>query len=206
MVPEYDCLLVRVESETREKIGGLYIPQGRFVTNVDGPPVQAQTVGYVVATPQHLYECSHIVPEVEVGDKVHVHFNAINGDSAMTVKHGDTTLYLIPYSMIFCAVRNGKIIMIGGRVLCEAIYESDEVKDGKRVATTKRKGIIIPNKHSLFKARLSHIGTPCVGDPTLPCKSGDVVYYEVDSDFENEIEGKKYFVMRQENLIAYENN
>jgi co-chaperonin GroES (HSP10) len=203
-----DYLLVKVESELVEtNESGLYMPDG-FVPN--GVPKTKQTKGVVVALPKRMYECSHIAPELEVGDKVYFHYNSIGQDSRVLVEYSAPLTYSISYSMIFCAVRNGNIIPIGGRVLCEKYYDPDVVWENVNGAVIPVKmnkiGIIteINVKHSPFKAILRHIGTPPLGQAKPDVKEGDIVYYEKDADFENVIEGKEYLVMMQENLIMKE--
>lgn len=213
MQPLYDNLLVKVASETNDKmkVGSLelFIPQGRFLTNQDGAPVQAQTKGVVVQIPLGLYECAHIMPEAKVGDTVYFHYNSISKDSLAISGYGEDIVYRIPYSMIFCVVREGCIIPIGSRVFCEPYYDKDvkEIEhEGVTMKVREKNGIIIETNasHDLTKAKLAHIGSPNVGAKKLACSSGDIVWYEKDADFPNEIEGKKLFVMKQEDLIMYE--
>lgn len=208
MQPINDYILVKVESElveTNEK--GIYMPDG-FLPN--GIPKTKQTKGVVVALPRGLYECSDIFPEIEAGDTVYFHYNSIGPESRMLVEYSAPLTYSIPYSMIFCAVRNGQIIPIGGRVLCEKHYDADvvwEEVNGHSIPVRMNKiGIITEMnvKHSPHKAILKFIGNPLRGQQKKDVQPGDMVYYEKDADFENTIEGREYLVMTQENLIAKE--
>jgi co-chaperonin GroES (HSP10) len=115
-------------------------------------------------------------------------------------------LYLIGMDHIFVMVRNGDVIMFGSRILAEPLYDDDVVEDGGiRVRKTKS-GIIseINVKHNLKKARLSHIGNPLKNEVKTDAAPGDVIFYDKDADFENEVEGKNYFCMMQEDILMKE--
>ena len=91
--------------------------------------------------------------------------------------------------------------MIGGRVLCHPISEG-VTEDGMRVIKSDS-GIItqINVGHDLKKAVIASVGTPMLDRPVLNVNVGDEVWYNKDSDFENEINGVTYFVMTQEDLL-----
>lgn len=200
-----DNVLVKVESEVNNTRNGLYIPDG-FLPS--GPPPSKVTTGIVVGVPLGMYEYSEIVPEVQVGDRVYFHYNAISEMSRVLLEYSQDYDHSIPYSMIFCAVRNGEIIMIGSRVLCEKYYDPDitfEEINGVVIPVKKSKSGIIMEmnvKHNPHKAVLRHIGNPLRGQKRVDARPGDLVYYEKDADFENTIEGREYLCMKQENLLA----
>lgn len=165
-------------------------------------------VADVVSIPQELESWCNVVPEVKEGDRIYFHYNALEEFNIIPDQQG---LWVIDYTEIFCAVRDGKIIMIGGKILSEALFDEDiqEVEvDGvmTRVRLTKS-GLVseVNPEHNLRKARLAHIGTPLAGEEPVPIQPGDVFYYVNNADFKNTIEGKEYFVMNQEDIIAIEN-
>lgn len=159
----------------------------------------------VAAIPSAMHEWSRIKPDVEVGDKVYFHYNALREESAIP---DSDHLWFIEYQDVFCTVRNGNIIPIGSRVLVEALYDPNvtEVEiDGITVkATLTASGIVdqINVKHDLKKGKLAFIGEPLRGDKYLDVKSGDTIYFTKDADFRNTIEGKDYFIMYQDDIIA----
>jgi co-chaperonin GroES (HSP10) len=205
--PVFNHLLVRVKSEkaNRVKLGALELEIAGIDYNTDAS-AYAQTMGEVLSVPRAMskgipYE--YIEPEVQIGDEVVLHYNAITEDAE--VEYNNEKFYMVPYEYIFCAFRNGQMIMIGGRVLCEAVYEEGAVEEDGMMVKKSESGIItdINVKHDLKKAFLSQIGTPLKGAPALPVVAGDEVWYPKDADFENTINGKKYFCMVQEDLLMY---
>lgn len=215
--PIYDNVLIRVESEVNDRLqSGIYIPDGAYDPDKVKPEHvghsrSKRTSGTVVALPMAMYEFRNIPSEIKVNDTAYFHYNAIGDLSRILLEYSKKPDHVIPYTMIFCVVRDGEIIPIGGRVLCEKVYDGDveeiETEGGKKITALKSKSGIIMDinvKHSPYKARVTHIGTPVLGAPMLHVKPGDIVYYEKDSDFVNEIEGKEYFVMKQENLLMKE--
>jgi co-chaperonin GroES (HSP10) len=159
----------------------------------------------VVAIPDLMHGWCKIMPEVNVGDKVYFHYNALREENAIPDQDG---CWAIEYQDVFCSVRNGEIIMIGSRILATAIYDKDVVETMIDGVPTKVKmssfGMIteMHPKHSPAKATLAHIGTPVAGDRAVDINVGDVFYYAPHSDFINLIEGKEYFVMYQEDILA----
>ena len=186
-----------------------YVKHGSLELYVD-PLFKKRKVisGIVEVIPDRLdYGFDRIVPEVQVGDLLYFHYNSLDEDSVIPGTQG---LYTIPYDQAFCSVRNGEIIMIGGRVLCLPWYDPNvkniDVDGNKVKARVTNSGIIteINIGHDLQKSVLAHIGTPLIGDPVLPVQKGDEVYYIKDGDFENTIEGVTYFCMFQEDLLMAE--
>lgn len=185
-----------------------YVKHGNITLYVDplfNPGKRKIISGDVVAICDLMHPWSTIVPEVVVGDRVYFHYNALAEVNAIPDSDG---LWVIEYDFIFCSVRNGKIIPIGGRIFAEPLYDGDIVEVDIGGFTTKAKltesGLVkeINPGHNLRKAKLAHIGTPRIGDDPVPVKTGDVFYYIENGDFKNSIEGKDYFVMFQDEILA----
>ena len=179
--------------------------------------------GTVVSIPLAMRRHKHIVPEVEVGDVIHFHYNSIQDSTKITTEDGEV-FYKIDYDMIMVAVRRMrsinkpyKIVPIGGTVLTEAVEEApdgfkieelDLHGTGKMIRCLTKGGIVVkvnPTSHSLQKAKVAYIGTPLTYAPDLGLKSGDIVLYEKNADFGNhgdKILGKNYFLMFQDELMA----
>lgn len=191
-----------------ENIYNYYATHGNLTLYVDPlfkPGQRKVIVGDVYGVCDEMYPYSKIVNDVKPGDKVYFHYNAINEDALIP---GHKGLWLIDYDTVFCAVREGNIIMIGGRILAESIYDDDIVEidvDGlKQKAKLTPSGLVkeINPAYNMHRARLAHIGSPLIGDDPIPINPGDIFYYIKNGDFKNTIEGKEYFVMMQDEILA----
>jgi len=165
------------------------------------------TSGTVVEIPMHTPDWLRIVPELKSGDKIYFHYNSLDEDALVPETDG---IFSILYDMIFCYVRDGEIVPIAGKCLCKPYFDPDitEIEIGGQMVKCKmtKSGIIkeINVRHSLKRAILTHIGTQLVGETKPDVKVGDIVYYAINADFENVIEGDTYFVMDQEVLLMTE--
>jgi co-chaperonin GroES (HSP10) len=218
--PIIDCLLIKVESEIKTKVKSengleLFIDPDLKNTELHSQAFEQidyrQTSGVVVALPSGYssphYFYDNLVHEVNVGDKVYFHYTAVDMDSK--VEYGNELYYTVPYEMVWCKIDDaGKITMIGGRVFCEELPAEDiqeiEINGTKIKVRMTGSGIVTEMnvKREYGKARLMHIGTPLNDQPKLDLVAGDIIFYAVDSDFVNVIEGKKYFCMTQEDILA----
>jgi co-chaperonin GroES (HSP10) len=205
--PVYNNLLVSVESELVETIkrGTLELKLADHDL-LEGRLYNTQKVGTVVATPRAMYKESTVVPEVKVGDKVFLHYNAIEEETRYELPDG-TTVYLVPYEYIFVVLNDdtgNPEKMIGGRVLCEPVYD-DDLEFDNELGHVRRSasGIILETnvKHNVKVARVSCIGTPLTGNRSLPVLPGDLIVYPENADFENVINDRTYFCMTQEDLL-----
>lgn len=191
--------------------------EGKLNDSYD-PKGHRQTKGVVVSLPLGFSDepaFTKIRKDVRLGDTIYFHFNSIDEDTRIEI--GEDYYYQISYDQIICIVRDGEIIMVGGRILVRPYFDKD-IQDidhlgGKIKVKTTASGLVstvigwdVESKdgHHLNKGTLAHISHEAVGDMPLPIKAGDTVYFETDSDWENWIEDKMYFVMRQEDLILKE--
>jgi co-chaperonin GroES (HSP10) len=191
-----------------EDIYDYWAKHGNLTLYVDPmfKPGQRKIVtGEVVDVCDTMESWNKISPDILVGDKLYFHYNALKEDNAIPDKSG---LWVIDYDTVFCAVRGGQIVMIGGRILAEPIFDNDIVDidvDGfKHKAKLTSSGLVkeLDPGHNMNKAKLMHIGKPRIGDPEVDIKVGDVFYYIKNGDFKNTIEGKEYFVMYQDEILA----
>lgn len=204
--PVYNKVLVEVESEwisehkTKSGVVGI-----TFENDIDRS-VGAQRKGKILAIPRAVsknhFFLKLVQDTVAVNDIAYFHFNAIVADSKIELKIEDKPCYLVDMDQIFCLVREGCIIMYGGRVLAEPIYDEDVVLVNNMLVRKTRSGIIseINVKHNLKKARLKHIGNPLKNQTKPDVVPGDTIYYEEDADFENIIEGENLFCMIQDDI------
>jgi co-chaperonin GroES (HSP10) len=191
-----------------EDLYNYYVSKGDLKLYVDPlfkRGVAKTKVAQVVEVPSEMYGWSRTVPEVHVGDKVYIHHNALEEFNMIPDSKG---LWVIEYEDVLCAVRDGNIIPINGRILAEPIFDDDIIEidyhGAKRKVKMTESGLVkeLDPSYNLKKARLAHIGTPQKGDAKVPINKGDVFYYILNADYKNEIEGKEYFVMFQDEIIA----
>lgn len=171
------------------------------------PTHHARIYGRVVAIPAgNIYDFNgnQIHEEVRVGDLIYFHYLTTSDESNCI--YGN--YYRVPYCWIFCTIRDGFILPVGGWTLCDQVVEEkfDEVEvDGAKIsAVLSESGLVVGlNKKSSVKyATLAHIGKPFVGVDELGIKSGDKIILAKNSNFVNKIEGIDYYTVRQEDILG----
>lgn len=120
---------------------------------------------------------------VEVGDKLYFHYLVVMDEDNRI----DTNLYLVDYFQALATVRDGKIYPVGEHILIEPLDE--EVTHDFLVIPEMMK------KKQTTKGRVFSSN-----DPQIP--NGSIVEYEELGKFENEIDGKKLFVMYNSNILV----
>lgn len=153
---------------------------------------------------------SDIDPIIRKGDRIYYHFNAISEDNRLKGYFEDTKskTFRVGYDQIFCVVREGEIIPVGGHVLVEKVFdpgvEEIEVKGVKVMAKTSASGLVteVGSKPVSYAGTIAYIGAPFKCDPDLGLVAGDKIVFTKESDWVNKIEGKEYYVMRQRDIIA----
>ena len=123
---------------------------------------------------------------VEVGDRLYINYGVIIDESNLIENEGQE-YWLVDYFQALACVRDGKIIPVGEHILIEPIEE--EVKNNF---------LIIPE---MSKKKITKTGNVFASnDPSIPL--GSKVAFEERGMFENEIEGKKLFVMYNSNILG----
>lgn len=160
---------------------------------------------------------SDMAPEVQVGDRVYFSWTNVHDQRNMIAKSpdGKSFIFKIAYDTIYCVVREGKIIPIGGHVLIDPVWESFESilrptyydfkdKFGKPIAKPKSEWIQVKSapKHVDREGVVAHIGTPLKGD-TCVLKPGMKVLYKPKLQNLLDVEGNKYFIVRQNQILLY---
>lgn len=171
---------------------------------------------------------SDIKREVKIGDRIYFHFNTIMRLGANIVREimepGTSKViewwFKVRYDSVLCAVREGKIIPIGSYVLVEPDMESIEDilipiavmgadgkplrhPDGSPVLQTKDKWLqkkVAPSAKPL-RGWVRHIGSPLEGD-VCELQVGQMIYYRPNADWQNNIEGTDYYLIRQKHIIG----
>lgn len=171
------------------------------------PTHHARIFGRVIATPEGRTwdeENNTINDKVEAGDLIYFHYLVTINESNCI--YGN--YYKVPYYWIFCSVRNGNILPVGGWTLCEptveAEYDTVDVGGKKMQATLSTSGLVT----SVFKtpsvdvAKLAYIGKPVGDEDEFEAKSGDKVILAKNSNFINKIEGKDYYTVKQQYILG----
>lgn len=162
---------------------------------------------------------SDIPQEVLLGDLIYFKWKALHNRSnlvAETKGSPKVWIFRIPYDQILCVVRNKEIIPIGSQVLIDPIFESwDNIlrptfypykdKFNKPIPRPKSEWLqtkVAPG-HLNRTGIVSHIGSPLIGEQVY-LKIGDKISYK--PNFKNfiEIEGRNYFALRQDQILAFD--
>lgn len=126
------------------------------------------------------------VYNVQVGDKLYINYGVIVDESNM-IEHNGKEYWLVDYFQALATVRDGNIYPVGEHILIEPIEEE-----------VKHDFLIIPE---MSKKRITKTGNVfSSNDPSIPV--GSKVMFEERGMFENEIEGKKLFVMYNSNILG----
>lgn len=121
---------------------------------------------------------------VKVGDKLYFNYQTLL-DENNCIEHEGQEYWAVEYFQALAVVRDGEIIPVGSHILVEPIDE--EVTHSflyiPELAQKKE-----TNRGKVFKSNLAEIPT------------GSIVEYDPVGKFENEIEGKKLYVMFNSNI------
>jgi co-chaperonin GroES (HSP10) len=183
---------------------------GTLTINIDpefNPTYHARIYGRVIAVPTSQPTTEHGVPieaDVRVGDIIYFHYLTTNNEENCI--YGN--YYKVPYYWIFCSIRDNNIHPIGGWTFLEKYieetYDTVQVGNQRVEAVVSKSGLVtgLFKKPSQKYATVVHIGKPPIGVNPLGISKGDKVILEKNSNFENEIEGKKYYTVKQEYILG----
>lgn len=160
---------------------------------------------------------SDIAEEVMVGDRIYFKWRVMYGrNNILARSEGDNPEYLVkvPYDHIYCAVRGGEIIPIGGHVLIQPEREDEreimiktyyDVKDrnGNPVERPESQWIrtkIFPDNKDRV-GTVFRTGTPLRGDGRY-LENGIRVVYKTRLKSLLLVEGHRYFIIPQNNILA----
>lgn len=130
-----------------------------------------------------------ISPIIKEGDKVY--FRYVNNDGDTNIIEDGSRVVRVPYRDVICLVRDGQIIPVGEWMLGEKIMESK----GSHV------GLVLDFSDKWYedRAKVKYISSFKGEDPIV--EVGDVVQGKY-LNFENEIEGEKFYCFRPDQLNA----
>lgn len=162
-----------------------------------------------------------IAAEVQVGDTIYFKWRVIHNRNNLVAESIEKDaakpsawIFRVPYDQIYCSLRDGKIIPIGGHVLIDPIFETWEeilrptyypYKNnlGEFIERPKSEWIqtkVAPAKKDQ-QGVVAHVGTPIRGE-RREINPGDKVLYRPKLKSLVKIEGKQYFVMRQDQVVC----
>jgi co-chaperonin GroES (HSP10) len=134
--------------------------------------------------------------EISSSDKVYFHFNTV--DESNLVQYLNDRIYKLSYTNAICVVRDGVIIPVAGHVLIEPVWDDgvEDIGDGKR-GKVNSIGLVteLHDKPQYLKGKVTHVCEPMKGEE-IGFGVGDTIVYAPHADWEVEIEGKKFYVMR----------
>lgn len=156
----------------------------------------ARQYGLVKYLPKRFTKDAEDNVKIEKGDKIYVHHFLIDDNHIVEIH--EEKLYWVPYGLCFCVIRDGEPHMLNDYMLCEAVEEPEE--DYKTSS-----GIYLkPEPENL--ERIAKVIKTNHTSKDHGIEEGMYVVFLPDADYAMEIEGKKYFVMRnREVLLNLEN-
>ncbi len=180
---------------------------GRYIPNEDIVRMQMANIEVDSWSSLNLFvhewkTCADFVQEVLEGDKIYFHFNTIT-DQNLVQYLGDK-IYKLAYQNAICVVRDGVIMPITGHILVDPIWD-DGVQDlgtGKR-GKLSESGIVteLHDKPKYLEGIVKHVCSPMNGD-IMDISAGDKVIYKPHADWEVEIEGVKFYVIKYWDIEA----
>lgn len=186
----------KVKEDFHELQNGL----GLYIDTDFNPGYYSRIFGIVQGIPRYLTsdrelyidnKLSDIVEEVVVGDKIYFHHNTCTEDNVLK-----GSIFRVPYEHIYCIVRNGEILPVGGRCFCVPVLEQTKTTKSGIILdwASERKPIKYPSGSGL--AQVTHVGTPLKTEKKM-LNVGDTILYTPASDFPRKVEGSVYYIMRQ---------
>lgn len=183
-------VVVRVEKTYQDEID-LGNGNKLFLDTSYTPEQHVTICGEVVALPNRTWckttNGTFVRNDLKVGDLVY--FNYLTVDPTNLIED-EEDLYTVDLEMIFCFVRDGHITATANYALIKP--KENATKQGSLYLSTP--------KLSKNIGYIRYISTPKKNFENTGLDYGDEVWFHERYAFENEIEGKKYYVMDQ-NII-----
>lgn len=207
--PEKNAIIHAEVVAAPEKLSGVEVTR-----EYDGYPLRRDRHEHV------LLKYEDLPVEIISGDKVYFHFHSLIDDESFLYKENGWLYFVIQYHHIFCAVRGQEIVPIAGYVLVDP-YFGDDIEDiqvpqvgvGLMPMPTSVKGKVsssgliteLHERPMYLEGVVRHV-SKYIDFVGVDVKPGDRILYTIESDFENEIEGKTYYVMHSWDIFATNND
>ncbi len=153
--------------------------------------------------------------DLQEGDKVYFHYNAIDfinnytendGTSLLGIDNDGYEYHQMAIEMAHCYIRDGKLKMLNGKVLVKQLNEEKskiKLSNGITVdGTISKSGLItsLGDKPKYLEGVVHYRGENVLDN--LSVIPNDKVMYLKSSEFKNTIEGEEYYVMSQWDIVA----
>lgn len=177
-------ILITIEKKLNDEID--FNGQKIYFDPSFNPEWNAFPYGTVVSPPARNPLISDtFVHNVQKGDKLYFNYN-VTFDKDNLIEHDGEEYWLVDYYNALAIVREGKIIPVGDHIIVE-----------KQEEEVTHSFLIIPE---IANKKVVNTGKVAASnDPSIP--EGSEVTFDEIGMFENEIEGKKYFVMYNHNIM-----
>lgn len=157
-----------------------------------------------------------IVDDVRLTDTIYFKFRVLSNLNNRIAKAPDDSefIYRVAYDQIYCIVREGNIIPVGGNVFIDPeldtlnsiqvpTYYPHLNEKGERVARPKDQWIWRKEFPEMVDriGTVTHIGPPLKGD-TCSIKVGMKVLYKTRLKSLHKVEGTKYIIIPQNQILA----
>lgn len=138
--------------------------------------------------------------DLQPGEKVYFHHFVIDEKISKLISRSSNVslteekVYQAYIDQVYCVIRDEKIVMLQDYVFVEPVYEDDS----EHVTSS---GIYLKPEKEVLKEKgiVRHINK---FSEDLGIKVGQKVIFQKSCDYEMEVEGKKYYRMKNENIVA----
>lgn len=197
-----DYCLIKIEKKSDDSyiIGGheLFLYNGKlaFKNGQYNPNSRTRIYGEVVAIPDELstdicdfgeHPLKDIPMDIMIGDTAFFYYIVLNDDNI--INHNGQMLLRVRYDSIICVVRDKQIIPVSGHILLTPKNKTEIVLLYKVEKKQDLTGVV------------AFVSSPYIRSEN-EFEVGDTVHFLPDSEFENKIEGKDYWCMRSEYVLA----
>ena len=173
----------------------------------------AVQVGTIAACPKVIVDTYYkkFVKDVElkVGDKIYFHHSVVQNNQKHKPERyhieestGDR-LYICPYELIYCVVRDGVIIPLEDFIFCSEVKETKEELINPKFF---QKEVFESKQIPILSKKLEQVAMVEVINKRvskeIDVKKGDKIFIMKDSDYGIRIEGIDYFRIMARNILA----
>jgi len=171
------------------------------------PADYVQLIGSIVSFPRTIIERNDYegfsCKDIRVGDKAIFSHNVV---FSFTEQVGGTATYKnmfwfrgqeywkVDIQQLYAVIRNEQIIMVNGYCMVEEMSEPSQI-----VVPAKMKKILRTST-----ATLTGIGNPLEGQERISAERGDIVHYNPNKVITYQIKGKKFGILKQNQICAVE--
>lgn len=177
-------------------------PDGKFIDlmiDTNWSKEHNSMSGRIVCLPEQIssqfkFDLNHL----QLGDRVYFHFNCLEiaREAGYGVVDEKGYQYLgIHVDLLYCAVRNGEIMMIADNILVKPVEE-------KESELRTKSGIWM--KSAAGKKALEGI-VACIGENNgapVEISVGDHIIFDTDCEYEILVEGQKYYKQKHNEVLA----